>query len=171
MPWKTAARSAAKTNWRSEMPSISRTATARITGSRSRALVLATAACLLALALSPAVVSAAGGRDSRNAENTFTKYISTYPVMAGVVGGDVGVGTYAGAILSLDVTNTGLVTDDVYDFDGSTAVITGRVTGGWLKGNQVSGQYTQVTCEQTPGVFGTCFQGTLDVLRGTKPGS
>jgi hypothetical protein len=172
------------------MPSISRTPPARITGSRSRALVLATAACLLALALSPAVVSAAGGRDSRNAENTFTKYISTYPVMAGVVGGDVGVGTYAGEILSLDVTNTGLVIDAVYDFegsthsftaivhvvqtgftDGSTATITGRVTSGWLKGNQVSGQYTQITCEQTPGVFGTCFQGTLDVLRGSKVGS
>ena len=29
---------------------------------------------------------------------------------------------------------------------------------------------SQVTCEQAPGVFGTCFQGTLDILRGSKPG-
>jgi hypothetical protein len=53
--------------------------------------------------------------------------------------------------------------------NGSTAVITGRVTEGLLRGNLVAGEYTQVTCEQAQGVFGTCFQGALDVLRGTKP--
>ena len=26
--------------------------------------------------------------------NTFTKYVAAYPIMAGVVGGDVGAGTY-----------------------------------------------------------------------------
>lgn len=187
MPWPTTARWAAKTKRRSEMPSIRATMQTGTEHSHSRAIAIAAGIGLLALALSSRMVAAAG-RDSRNAENTFTKYISAYPAMAGVVGGDVGPGTYAGEALSLDVTATGLVIDAVYDFegsthsftalvhvvqtgftDGSTAVITGRVTSGWLKGNEVSGAYTQITCEQTPGVFGTCFRGSLDVLRGTKP--
>ncbi len=176
------------------MPSISRTAPARITGSRSRALVLATAACLLALALSPAVVSAAGGSDSRNAENTFTKWATTEtpvpPVlfdMAGIVGGDVGTGTFAGEVYSLNAGPTVLVIDAAYHFNGSRhsftalvhvvqtgyapgskAVITGRVTEGWLKGNLVAAGYTVITCTQAPN--GTCFQGWLDILRGTKSG-
>ena len=64
---------------------------------------------------------------------------------------------------SVHVVQTGLV-------NGSTAVITGRVTEGWLKDNLVAGEYTQVVCEQAPGLFGTCFQGTLDILRGSKSG-
>ena len=114
--------------------------------------------------------------------------------MAGYVGGDVGDGSFTGEVLTAVVTPataTGpaiKTLDAAYHFtgsthsfnalvhvvqtgltNGSTAVITGRVTSGWLKDNQVSGQYTQVTCEQAPGVTGTCFQGTLDILRGTKP--
>ncbi len=156
---------------------------------------LGTVLVLLAIALSPGVASAAGGQDSRNAENTFTKWRTTEtavpPViahMAGIVGGDVGAGSYAGEIVSLSVTGTTKTIDAIYHFNGSihaftasvhvvqtglvngsTAVITGRVTDGWLKDNLVEGQYTQVTCEQAPGVFGTCFSGTLDVRRGTKP--
>ncbi|HEY3337725.1 MAG TPA: hypothetical protein VGK18_04420, partial [Propionicimonas sp.] len=87
--------------------------------------------------------------------------------MAGIVGGDVGDGTFTGEVLSVTVTGTTKVLDASYHFsgstrafsaavhvvqsglvDGSTAVITGRVSEGWLKGNLVAGDYTQVTCEQ-----------------------
>ena len=33
---------------------------------------------------------------------TFTKYITNYPIMSGVVGGDVGTGTYAGEVLKFE---------------------------------------------------------------------
>jgi hypothetical protein len=160
------------------------------TGTKSiatRVLVLIAAVSLLALTLGAGVASANSGRDSRNAENTFTKYISSYPTMAGVVGGDVGNGTYAGTILSLTTTSTTLVLDATYHFNGSKhsftalvhvvqtgftngskAVIIGVVTDGWLKGNLVHGKYTQIACTQAPD--GTCFQGTLDILRGSKSG-
>lgn len=53
---------------------------------------------------------------------------------------------------------------------GLTAVISGRVTSGWLKGNLVEGEYTQTTCPQSPAAGQKCFVGTLDLLRGTKAG-
>jgi hypothetical protein len=154
---------------------------------RSRALAVIAAAALLTLGLGVGVASA--GQDARNAENTFTKWITEFPNMAGVVGGDVGDGTFTGEILSavpdLSVTPPTLTLDAVYHFHGSThsfsadvhvvqtglengatAVISGFVTSGWLKGNQVAGEYTQVACVEAPS--GSCFQGTLDILRGTK---
>ena len=160
----------------------------------ARALAVAAAAVLMTLALSAGVVSADGSRDHRNAENTFTKWATTEtpvpPVlfdMAGIVGGDVGTGTYAGEVYSLNAGPTVLVIDAAYHFNGSRhsftaqvhvvqtgyapgskAVITGRVTEGWLKGNLVAAGYTVITCTQAPD--GTCFQGWLDILRGTKSG-
>jgi hypothetical protein len=97
---------------------------------RSRALAIATALMLLTLALGMGVASADGGSDSRNAENTFTKWIAGYPNMAGVVGGDVGDGTYSGVILSR--TGTGTLADPIlitadYHFDGSRHDFTARV--------------------------------------------
>jgi hypothetical protein len=164
-----------------------------IAGSGATRLAVIAAVALLTLSLAAGVASADGGRDHRNAENTFTKWRTTVGVapvivnMAGVVGGDVGTGTFAGEVLSLTVVGTTKTIDAAYHFtgsihsfnasvhvvqtgltNGSTAVITGRVTDGWRKDNLVEGEYTQVTCEQAPGVFGTCFQGTLDILRGTK---
>jgi hypothetical protein len=47
------------------------------------------------------------------------------------------------------------------------AVIIGVVTEGWLKGNLVQGEYTQIQCSHD-GITTDCFQGTLDILRGTK---
>lgn len=164
-------------------------------GIRARAIAASAAVALLTLSLSTGVALAGGGRDSRNAENTFTKWATTQtpvgPVlffMAGVVGGDVGDGTYAGEVLALSVTDTGLVIDANYRFLGSThafsasvqvvqtgfdvgatALITGRVTEGWLKGNLVQGEYTKISCAEAPD--GTCYQGTLDILRGTKSGA
>ena len=48
------------------------------------------------------------------------------------------------------------------------AVIIGVVCGGWLEGNLVEGEYTQITCAHD-GTTTDCFRGTLDILRGTKP--
>jgi hypothetical protein len=152
-------------------------------GSRTRAVALMAVVMLVALALSAGVASADGGRHHRDAHNTFTKYLSAYPIMAGVVGGDVGNGIYAGEILkrTAGTATTPTVIEALYHFNGSRhtftalvhveqtglkAVINGVVTEGWLKGHQVNGRYTQITCTQAPN--GTCFQGTLDILRGWK---
>jgi hypothetical protein len=47
-----------------------------------------------------------------------------------------------------------------------TAVISGQVTDGWLKGARVEGQYTQGTCDHGSVTGGTCFSGTLTIMRG-----
>jgi hypothetical protein len=160
-----------------------------VKGIRARALAVIGAVALMTLCLGAGVASADGGRDHRNAENTFTKWITDFNAgtMAGVVGGDVGDGTYAGQITSFAQTSTGFVIDAAYHFNGSkhsftasvhivqtgfangaTAAIAGWVTEGWLNGNRAEGEYMQVACTQAPN--GTCFQGTLDILRGTKSG-
>ncbi len=157
----------------------------------TRALAAIAAMLLLTLSLSAGVASADDGRDHRNAENTFTKWVTGPGVahvlanMAGVVGGDVGDGAFSGEVMTKTPTATGAVIDAFYHFRGSrhsftasvhvvqtglAAVITGRVTEGWLKGNVVEGEYTQTTCPQSPAAGHTCFQGTLDILRGSKSG-
>lgn len=149
-----------------------------------RVAAIAAAVALLALSLGVGVASA-GGRDSSIARNTFTKWIAGYPNMAGVVGGDVGTGTYSGEILSRSGAGTAadpiLITAD-YHFHGSrhgfsarvdivevgvAATINGVVTDGWLNGNLATGQFSVITCDHD-GITSTCFQGTLDILRGTK---
>jgi len=134
-------------------------------------------------------------REQRNAETTFTKWITgpgPAPIvasMAGVVGGDVGVGTFTGEVLTLvdnPLPDGTRVIDAIYHFNGSehsftalmhvvatghaagdTAALTGQVTEGWLAGNLVTAEYTQIICTHGA-VTGTCFQGTLQILRGTK---
>jgi hypothetical protein len=153
-------------------------------GSRVRALAVIATAALLTISFGAGVASADSGRDHRNAENTFTKYVTTWPDMAGVVGGDVGeYGTFAGEVLTY-IPGPTTVIDAAYHFKGSrhsftalvhvvqtgselgsTAVITGQVTEGWLKGNLVAGEYTVISCPEV-----TCYQGTLDILRGSKSG-
>jgi hypothetical protein len=153
-------------------------------GTRTRALAVVTGVALLTLAMGVGVASA--GQGASLAQNTFTKWIAGYPNMAGVVGGDVGPGTYAGEILSR--TGTGTVADPIlitadYHFSGSrhsftarvdiveigtAATIDGVVTDGWLTGNLATGEFSVITCVHG-GVTSTCFEGTLDILRGTKP--
>ena len=145
---------------------------------RSRALAL-TAVTLLALSLGAGTAVADGGRHHGDAHNTFTKWIAGYPAMAGVVGGDVGTGAYAGEILKY-TPGTTTVIEALYHFNGSRhtfsalvhveqtglkAVITGVVTDGWAKGSPVKGRYTQVTCTHDATTT-DCFRGTLDILRG-----
>lgn len=171
----------------------------RVMGIRTRVLALMAAATLTTLTLGVGM-AAADSRDHRNAENTFTKWITgpgPAPIvasMAGVVGGDVGAGTFTGEVLTLvdspappegDGTR---VINAVYHFNGSrqtftavvhvvatghafgdTAVLTGRVTEGWLAGNLIAAEYTQGTCTHN-GLTTTCFSGTLDILRGSKAG-
>jgi hypothetical protein len=125
-------------------------------------------------------------KERQTSDNTFTKWITDYPNMIGVVGGDVGTGTYAGEVLNLvtvgDITNV----EALYHFNGrfhsftahvfvtendapgvGTATITGNVTEGWLKGATVTGEYkVWDKCQMpTPGnAEGTkCYQGVLHI--------
>lgn len=81
--------------------------TTKFTRSRTRTLAVLAAVALLSLSLSAGVALADGGqhgdggRNQGSAQNTFTKYVTTWPAMAGVVGGDVGAGTFAGKSLRL----------------------------------------------------------------------
>src|ERR1051325_10854082 len=122
-------------------------------------------------------------------DNTFTKWVVTWPPaenvpanMVGIVGGEVGSGTYTGEVISVDAVGNITSIHALYHFNGSkhaftadlqvlqdesagTATISGYVTEGWLKGASVTGEYNvlAVCPMETPGnVFGTvCFQGAL----------
>ena len=169
---------------RSEMRSIRMEPPTTAKGIRTRALAVFAAVALLTLSLGVGVASANGGRHHGDAENTFTKWVTGVPNvagdvadMAGVVGGDVGTGTYAGTVLKWTFDTTTVI-EALYHFNGSKhsftalmhieqtgakAVLSGVVTEGWLKGHQVTGEYKVITCTQSSG---GCFQGTLDILRG-----
>lgn len=120
------------------------------------------------------------------AGNTFTKWITAYPEMAGIVGGDVGDGVYSGGVLSLAVTDSGMTIDASYHFEGArhsftalvhvvqtglttgaTAAITGVIFDGWMAGHRVAGEYTQIECSQSAG---GCFAGSLDIFPGSIGG-
>lgn len=124
-------------------------------------------------------------------DSTFIKWVTTWPPpanMVGVVDGDVGLGTYAGEVISAIPAGDNITSiEAIYHFNGSkhtftaelnieqndltgTATITGFVTEGWLKGASVTGGYNVVAdcsdiIDDTPGnVFGNvCFQGVLHV--------
>jgi hypothetical protein len=138
----------------------------------------------------------AGGVKGHTFDFTFTKWVTSQPnpssmvgaLMAGIVGGDVGNGSYAGEVITYDDTSEPGFTliNARYEFHGekhsfiadvdvvdnnSTAEITGVITQGWLKGAQITGEYTVLPVCSNPtdtpdNVFGTlCFQGTLHVHR------
>jgi hypothetical protein len=154
---------------------------------QARLLAIAAAAALLVVTLGVGLASANAGYH-RYADNTFTKWITGagpapyVATMGGIVGGDVGEGTFSGFVVTKTLTATGAVIDAIYQFHGSrhsftapvhvvqtglNAVITGQITEGWLAGNMVQGQYTQGTCDHGSVTGGTCFSGTLTILRGT----
>jgi hypothetical protein len=141
-----------------------------------------------------------GGVKGHTFDTTFTKWVTSLPAnppshagvsMAGIVGGDVGNGRYAGKVLSDDLSVPGFWLGHArYEFYGqkhtfvadvhikendtttpATAVVTGVITSGWLKGAQLTGEYSvmNVCPIATPGnVFGTlCFQGTLHIKSGS----
>ena len=125
------------------------------------------------------------------ADATFTKWIvSPSLLMAGVVGGDVGIGIYAGQVLSVDSSSEPgfLLLHARYEFHGAkhtfiadmqivendtitpaSAALTGIVTSGWLAGAQLTGRYTVMDpCPiATPGnITPQCFQGVLHLKFG-----
>jgi len=127
-----------------------------------------------------------GDQNHGDAKNTFTKWITKlfppsgiFADMAGVVGGDVGDGTFTGEAITRVEGDDGVVRiEAAYHFHGSKhsftaavhveqtgndGVITGVVTDGWLKGHAVEGKYTQSDCDKGP-VF-LCFHGTLDIIK------
>jgi len=127
---------------------------------------------------------------------TFTKWATAFPNqpglianMAGVVGGDVGDGTFAGEVLKMGTDPVTSVTEIVafYHFSGpahtftalvhvlqtgaatgSKAVILGVVTDGWLKGHALEGEFTQITIDHDGG---TGYQGTLAIESAAPPPS
>ena len=138
-----------------------------------------------------AALAASAGTKGHTFDNTFTKWVTSSPPadgvlanMVGVVGGDVGSGTYTGEVLSVNTLGAITTIQALYHFNGSkhaftadltvtqddsagTATITGRVTEGWLKGASVTGEYTVLAVcpiETPDNVYGTlCFQGALHV--------
>jgi len=158
------------------------------------ALVLMVAS-LFAVAPAKSALADAGGVKGHTFNFTFTKWVTSLPAnppsmagvsMEGIVGGDVGNGVYAGVVLNDDLTQEPdyWIANAQYEFYGEKhsfiadvhvtqnnntgiGVITGVITQGWLKGAQLTGEYTVMDpCPiPTPGnVFGTlCFQGTLQV--------
>ena len=125
---------------------------------------------------------------------TFTKWVTAFPNqpglianMAGVVGGDVGTGTYSGEVLKMSTDAVTGVTEIVayYHLNGPThsftalvhilqngaatgskAVIDGIVTDGWLKGHALDGEFTQIAIDHDGG---TGYQGTLNIKSVTPP--
>ncbi len=150
---------------------------------------------LLGLALVATTAGAAlaynGDAKGHTFDDTFTKWVTNSPPaagvvanMVGVVGGDVGAGTYKGEVISMNTVGNITSIEALYHFNGSkhaftaalnitqdesagTATITGRVTEGWLKGASVTGEYNvlAVCPMETPdNAYGTvCFQGALHV--------
>lgn len=126
-------------------------------------------------------------------EVTFTKWITAYPAMAGVTGGDV-PGTFAGTVLSRDPFDNGTIVqleaqygvtgDDpalsfVAQINGTLnnptqkAVLNGTVIQGWNVGAQVHATFDVVvppagtSCVPQAPVNSTCFQGTIRILPGS----
>ena len=158
-------------------------ATTRIRLSKGWSIVIG---LVLAAAIAGSALAFSGNAKGHTFDDTFTKWVTdaTAGVMVGVVGGDVGPGTYAGQILAMDTVGNTTTIHAIYHFNGSkhaftadvnitqdesagTAVITGVVTDGWLKGASVTGEYNvRNPCPiDTPAnAFGTmCFQGALHI--------
>jgi hypothetical protein len=132
-------------------------------------------------------LAASGSRTNHTFNVTFTKWISTWPNMVGIVGGDVLPGTFKGEVLNYlpgtDITKI----EAMYHFNGARhsftahvyvnqnnvtgmATITGRVTDGWLEDAAVTGSYkVWGSCPLTPPGSGTtCFQGSLQLRPGSE---
>ena len=123
--------------------------------------------------------------NARPVEVTFTKWVTAFPDMAGLTGGDV-EGTFEGEVLQRTPLDNGIVQltarYQVIDPAGlhsftaiiqgtqnsqtRSAVLNGVVTEGWLAGAQVHVDFDVVTpCEF--GSSNTCFRGTIRVMPGS----
>jgi hypothetical protein len=125
-------------------------------------------------------------------EVTFTKWITAFPAMAGVTGGDV-PGTFAGTVLGYDPFDNGTIVQlearyevtsgvsghsFVAHIEGKQnnttrhAVLNGSVISGWQIGAQVQVTFDVIvppagtSCVPQAPVNTTCFQGTIRVMPG-----
>jgi hypothetical protein len=149
---------------------------------------LTTLAALAATLLFQTQVTRANdhGRDKRNAEVTFTKWITGDPglpglleTLEGVVGGDIGDGTFAGEVLKETVVGDQDEVVAFYHFTGSkhsfSAIVhldydltagegsvLGVVTDGWLKGHAVEGK--MMTIDSFEG-HSPAFAATIEIKK------
>lgn len=142
---------------------------------------------------SGAGVAQTQARGGSPVEVTFTKWVTTFPALAGITGGDA-VGTFAGTVLSRDPFDNGTIVqleaeyrvtaaNPAHSFvariEGSQnnetlhAVLNGTVTSGWLLGAQVHVTFDIVdpapgtSCVPAAPVNKRCFQGTIRILPGS----
>ena len=125
---------------------------------------------------------------------TFRKWITDFPNqpglianMAGVVGGEAGNGTFTGEVLLDTIVGDLEKVEALYHFhgpehsftalvhveqtgatNGSKAVIVGVITDGWMKGQAVKGEYTQIECAHV-GIDAFCYEGTLNIMSVAQP--
>ena len=148
--------------------------------------------CLIALNLLVAAPSIFAGDNNTllgKVEVTFTKWVTDWPNMAGLVSGDVGGGTFAGEVLNYNHTDAIDTVEALYHVNGraprftahvfvrqdnlkGTAVFKGSVTDGSLKGARVDGEYWVINpcgiINAQNGAWGdTCFQGNLVITPGS----
>jgi hypothetical protein len=156
-----------------------------------RRLFLLAVACAAALQISPGLAANGPGHrgdrgdDSRGVQVVFTKWVTAWPNMAGLVSGDVGGGTFAGEVLNYTPTAAVDRIEALYHLNGGAhqltahvfvtqdnvngiAAIRGVVTDGPLKGARVRGNYQVIfPCgvinAQNGSIGDVCFQGTLDI--------
>ena len=147
-------------------------------------------------ATSPSAVAGVGAQTQASGgpvEVTFTKWITAFPALAGVTGGDAN-GTFAGTVLSIDPFDNGTIVDlearyeviadnpahsFVAHIEGKQnnqtqkAVLNGTVIAGWLVGAQVHVTFDVIvpapgtSCVPAAPVNSPCFQGTIRVMPGS----
>jgi hypothetical protein len=151
-------------------------------------------ATVVLLQISPAraggAPNAAGDNNRKHVKVTFTKWITTYPAMAGFVGGDV-AGLFVGEVLQRQVSTNPLLTsgmirlEAIYEVQAGVrsftamirggensatgaAVLDGVILAGWRTGALVHVEFQQKTgCAGAPGDR-PCFEGTIDVDRASE---
>lgn len=156
-----------------------------------RRLFLFALACAVALQMLPALAASGSGNrgdrddDGRSVRVVFTKWVTDWPNMAGLVSGDVGGGMFAGEILNYTHTAAIDKIEALYHLNGGahqltahvfvtqnnlngTAATKGVVADGPLTGARVRGTYQVVApCgvinAQNGSVGDVCFQGTLNI--------
>jgi hypothetical protein len=161
-------------------------------------------AIVLLLHISPDLAASAGKDrdDDRGVVVTFTKWITgsaqpnandqpapTRSLMAGIVGGHVGTGTFVGEVLDHKLSTPGTVTvainalEAIYEVHagkrsfgalirGGTSngkgLLDGVILNGWRTGARVHVEFVRVaSCPDNPnqtGPLAPCFQGTIRIL-------
>jgi hypothetical protein len=126
-----------------------------------------------------------GDDDRKDVDITFTKWITTFPLMAGFVGGDV-VGGFSGEVLDARTTADLLIPrlEAVYEIQAGhhsftaliqggqnnqtgRAVLDGVILGGSQTGDRIHVEYqVKTNCASAPA--GTCFQGTIHIERASE---